>query len=77
MEPSRTVNCLSIAYNILFCINWIYVFASKKIAAGAGVEMERDEQRRSARRSESMMGMIENMSEGAALRKVAEKRTVK
>jgi len=61
-----------------FCVNLIYVFASKQIAAGAGVEMEPVEmQRQSIRLSESMVGTIENMSEVAALRKVAEKRTVK
>ena len=61
-----------------FCINLIYVLASKQIAEGAGVEMEPVEiQRQSARRGESMVDTIENMSEVEALHKVAEKRTVR
>jgi MFS family permease len=61
-----------------FCVNLIYVFASKRIAAGAGVEMEPVEaQRENRRQSASAIDAAEHMSEGAALQKVAEKRTVR
>ena len=60
-----------------FCVNLIYVFASKQITAGAGVELEPFELRQQKNRSDTMIETIENMSELEALRKVAEKRTVR
>ncbi|KAF8531008.1 major facilitator superfamily domain-containing protein [Gautieria morchelliformis] len=61
-----------------FFVNLFYLFASNQIAAGAGVEIEPAEaHRQSTSRPASAIDSVENMSEAAALHKVAEKRTVR
>src|ERR1700761_4145642 len=57
-----------------FTVNLIYLFASKRIAAGAGVEMEAAEVEMQPGMNGHMVGMrVGDMSEQEALKKVAEK----